>query len=618
MLNWIVTSSVLILVVIGLRFALRGKISPRLQYALWLVVLVIVALTGLYTVTGTNKDFHKWMRSVGADSMNSVKVYTGTGAAEQSYYLTENEKTELAAIMNTVEESDYEERGDDGGYGSYCAELTVNRIGGEMKVLFYCLDSGEICVINDGQEEESFNSPELYTFIQRLVDTRAEYTFEQDGKLTSDIDRDGKPETIAVTQNQDEPYYTIEIRDEDEPGMAVYYMDDSRWQSLMVCTVWGQDCVLYFGSGEEDGLNSFVYELYCCEEEKTKLLAENRVTFDELYTAENAAAVRSFFEELKTYLPLGVLVYNTHNGAVTLGPVSPEIFINQCEDRLNSLSLPSDFRENVLDAMKRADAAEPEDADLGGKVTAEQFTEALHQAVNHEISVEEAIAEGYGKYGTYTWDFSIYVEAVHSEDKLPLTVECWIPENLVKVTYGTYDGMDVAYFRDAQLYELIRYQGYGAENDYKRIETEHYERFEPFLTAEMEDVLDYFKTKPGGAYGYEPVRFYYESSYEEADGSIVEQYLFSFGILAEDPVEALSWWGAGSAMVDSQLRLTGGMCGGVFAVRWRDGELAAQTVVKGNFSYDPDALEPYPGYGNYQRKILKTELDEAEFGGEVE
>ena len=39
MINWIVTSSVLIVVVAGLRFVLRGKISLRLQYALWLVVL---------------------------------------------------------------------------------------------------------------------------------------------------------------------------------------------------------------------------------------------------------------------------------------------------------------------------------------------------------------------------------------------------------------------------------------------------------------------------------------------------------------------------------------------------------------------------------------------------
>ena len=40
MMQWIISSSVLIAVVIALRFALRGKISLRMQYALWLLVLV--------------------------------------------------------------------------------------------------------------------------------------------------------------------------------------------------------------------------------------------------------------------------------------------------------------------------------------------------------------------------------------------------------------------------------------------------------------------------------------------------------------------------------------------------------------------------------------------------
>ena len=40
MIQWIVSSSVLILVVIALRYVLRGKISLRMQYALWLLVLV--------------------------------------------------------------------------------------------------------------------------------------------------------------------------------------------------------------------------------------------------------------------------------------------------------------------------------------------------------------------------------------------------------------------------------------------------------------------------------------------------------------------------------------------------------------------------------------------------
>ncbi len=40
MIEWIVTSSILILVVLGLRFILKGKISLRLQYGLWILVLL--------------------------------------------------------------------------------------------------------------------------------------------------------------------------------------------------------------------------------------------------------------------------------------------------------------------------------------------------------------------------------------------------------------------------------------------------------------------------------------------------------------------------------------------------------------------------------------------------
>ena len=44
MLDWIISSSVLIVILILLRFALRGKISLRLQYALWAVALLRLLL----------------------------------------------------------------------------------------------------------------------------------------------------------------------------------------------------------------------------------------------------------------------------------------------------------------------------------------------------------------------------------------------------------------------------------------------------------------------------------------------------------------------------------------------------------------------------------------------
>ena len=40
MIEWIVSSSVLILAVIGLRALFRGRISRRMIYGLWLLVLL--------------------------------------------------------------------------------------------------------------------------------------------------------------------------------------------------------------------------------------------------------------------------------------------------------------------------------------------------------------------------------------------------------------------------------------------------------------------------------------------------------------------------------------------------------------------------------------------------
>ena len=37
---WILSSSLLILIIIGLRFLLKGRISFRVQYVLWLIVLL--------------------------------------------------------------------------------------------------------------------------------------------------------------------------------------------------------------------------------------------------------------------------------------------------------------------------------------------------------------------------------------------------------------------------------------------------------------------------------------------------------------------------------------------------------------------------------------------------
>ena len=54
MIEWIVTSSILIVIVIALRYILRGRISPRILYALWALVLVRLLVPVSFGKTGVS------------------------------------------------------------------------------------------------------------------------------------------------------------------------------------------------------------------------------------------------------------------------------------------------------------------------------------------------------------------------------------------------------------------------------------------------------------------------------------------------------------------------------------------------------------------------------------
>ena len=58
MTQWIITSSILIAVIATARFLLRGKISLRLQYALW--GLVLLRLLVPVSIGSTGISVMKW------------------------------------------------------------------------------------------------------------------------------------------------------------------------------------------------------------------------------------------------------------------------------------------------------------------------------------------------------------------------------------------------------------------------------------------------------------------------------------------------------------------------------------------------------------------------------
>ena len=63
MMNWVISSSVLILVIIALRAVLKGKMSLRLQYGLW--ALVLIRLLFPFSIGETVMSIGNWMDSAG-------------------------------------------------------------------------------------------------------------------------------------------------------------------------------------------------------------------------------------------------------------------------------------------------------------------------------------------------------------------------------------------------------------------------------------------------------------------------------------------------------------------------------------------------------------------------
>ena len=110
MLEWIISSSVLIVILILLRFALRGKISLRLQYALWALALVRLlfpySIGAVYwSAAGTAKVFEPIANVVSVAELalplneryefDSIEEYTAFAEANRSVDITGNKNPEF-------------------------------------------------------------------------------------------------------------------------------------------------------------------------------------------------------------------------------------------------------------------------------------------------------------------------------------------------------------------------------------------------------------------------------------------------------------------------------------------------------------------------------------------
>lgn len=115
MLEWIISSSVLIAVVIALRFVLKGKISLRLQYALWALVLVRLLIpfsfgSADWSVAGAAKVFEPVETVVNVAELalpitqqhefDSIEEYNSFAEANESIDITGNKNPEFKTFSS--------------------------------------------------------------------------------------------------------------------------------------------------------------------------------------------------------------------------------------------------------------------------------------------------------------------------------------------------------------------------------------------------------------------------------------------------------------------------------------------------------------------------------------
>ncbi|MBR3705487.1 MAG: M56 family metallopeptidase [Firmicutes bacterium] len=301
---------------------------------------------------------------------------------------------------------------------------------------------------------------------------------------------------------------------------------------------------------------------------------------------------------------------------------SPELssFINDILDGKTSLQESSEYLRADLDAddeeepsydvseeMKKVKVSDISELFLFG-FSADEIVSALNKAADSEISASEATARGFGLHTMNFWNEKVYLGGRYETAVSGLTIsfdmECGLIENIVKVSFGKGNLYATEYFEDEELYNLLRYRGYGRTGE---IDQDAFEKYSDILTPTMEANLEaLYDYQP--VYDYELVEFYEAGSYTEADGATITVYDFDFGLLTWNPNDIGF---VGGLYVDGYERLRG-INVGQFAVRHRKGELTAYAFLGNDFSYNEDDAMKTPEDEEFIKEHLKNTLDFAE------
>lgn len=595
MIEWVVSSCILILAVIALRYLLRGKISLRLQYALWLLVLarLLIPVSFGSTDISVMSVVEKAPAVQAVESVREVdtiwQAHDGSVEGYPAGPLMPDTPVTVAPSVTNDQFSRME------------SALTLRKV---LLPIWWCGAAVTLLV---------FLTANL-RFAARLRKSRRPLTVEGAALSVYVADERAVPclfglfrPAIYVTQAAaDDPEL---LRHTVAHETTHFRQGDHVWALLRtVCLAlhWWNPLVWWAAKlSRQDG------EL-ACDEATIRALGESERTAYGRTLIRMACGPGSHVLLTATTMDGGktslheriVLLAKKPRTAVTaaIAVVLAAALCIGCTftgAKKDEVTAEPDTIAGYMAALT-VDDVTGWNVKQYPNITLGRLVTAMNDAAAYEITAEEAL--GYGENGQ-EWFVSLHA------DGHELMLNCGDMGGIVHVVdlsaaaSSAYpvDREIEAYFRHDTLYDLVRH----AQADNAVIDYTAYETFRPQLDTVMQRMLDGLANDPGGLYAYQLVCFTRVWQYDTGGGNRAEVYQFDYALLAEKPEEITM---AGAMYLDDQQRLRGfSNCGNVVA-RYRDDTLLGLVLMGSDNSYVPSFDEDW-SWADQMLSAMQQELD---------
>lgn len=605
--------------------------KPKMAVYTLVAVVVIAVLAAVLTLAGPVKDpghkFHQWLTDITVSDIEYAQASSGNGMDQISYDFNEKSKAELVSILNSIDPGALSISDDVGFEKSY--ELRLYETDGELSdgdsFYFRIQDDSRIAMSFSSKNHRRFTdnkgtlwieSPELVSFISSLVDEHGFSLHEAKEITRADLDYDGEDEIIRVDMKYSGEVYTLQVLKQD--GTVIWEGDAALphlgWTTYMLYQDGTSRGILNYTPAVGQGLAGYNYQVHFLDGRETPEFLKDEVSFpipqregDPIFAdyEYDPAEVIAFLEDINNLMEHSTILLSTEGGELIVGSQSPQQFIDNNMELIRHFSGQEQITFTVAEEMKKVKASDI--TELGFfSFTADDIASALNSAADNQMTAGEASGRGFSSDDSLFWEEIAYLEDSYetgvSGATLSFRMKCGLAENIVKVTYGTYNNYSTGFFESEKLYNLLRYRD---QAKYGEIDQAAFDKFQYILTNQMDHFFSVMSEAQRQIYSYELIEFNKAWSFEESDGATVELYNFDYGLLVNDP-EKIQF--AGGMRLDGWLRLRGFNGGGQLAVRYRDGEMTAYSFMGNDFWYDPAHSDD----ASWAKERLKSALDHAE------